>query len=199
MKVAQLQKTRTAVEQVLAGWPNQQTILTALDAAAHDKKSALRPASSSIWAAYSQVGYNVWSGEPMRNKVWEHIGGSIGKRLEGENTCAARVSWAFNNGGFAISGGRKFYNDPKVTYKGNKGDGKFYIVGAGNMQDYLTALWGKPDAMLLDNAAATTFEASLQPGQVAVFAGFHHSGIIRQGYSDAYVKSDPGVMPVAAW
>jgi hypothetical protein len=39
----------------------------------------------------------------------------------------------------------------------------------------------------------------LLEGQVAVFAGVHHSGLIKKGYNREYVLSDPGVMPVVAW
>jgi len=193
-----LQAARSAAERYLPGWPAQQAILNALHARARKKQISVRPLGSSIWATYSQVGYNIWSGEEMKNHVWEHIGGSIGKKFVGGNTCAARVSWALNYGGSPISG-RGATNDPKTTFKGKKGDGRDYIVWVPSLQAYLTSEWGKPDAILSSNDEATTFEASLHPGEVAVFAGPHHSGLIMQGYSDAYVKSDPGVMPVAAW
>jgi hypothetical protein len=192
-----LQAARSAVERFLPGWPAEAAILAAIDARAKKTNVSLRPLGSSIWAAYSQVGYNVWQGEEMKNNVWEHIGGSIGKRFYGGNTCAARVSWALNNGGSPVTGGQT--NDPNTEFKGKKGDGKNYIVWVPSLQSYLTGRWGKPDAMLATNAEATTFEAGLKPGEVAVFAGPHHSGLIMQGYSDAYVKSDPDVMPVAVW
>jgi hypothetical protein len=194
----QLQAARSAVERHLPGWPAQAAILAALDARAKKAKVSLRPLGSSIWSAYSTVGYNVWSGEDQKNKVWEHIGGSIGRKFTGGNTCAARVSWAFNYGGFPIAGAGT-PNDSGVTFKGKKGDGKTYIVWVPSLQSYLASRWGSPDASLADNAAATAFEAALAPGEVAVFAGPHHSGLIMQGYSDAYVKSDPGVMPVDVW
>lgn len=195
---AQLQAARSAVERFLPGWPSQAAILAAIDARARKAKVGVRPLGSSIWAAYSQVGYNVWSGEALKNKVWEHIGGTVGKKYAGGNTCAARVSWAFNYGGFPVSG-RGETNDAAKSYKGKKGDGKNYIVWVPTLQSYLTSLWGTPDEMLTTNAEATAFETTLKPDEVAVFAGPHHGGLIMQGYSDAYVKSDPGVMPVAAW
>ena len=193
-----LQAARSAVERHLPGWPAQMAILAAVDARASAKHVSVRPLGSSIWNAYSQVGYNVWSGEEMKNKVWEHIGGSVGKRFEGGNTCAARVSWGLNYGGYPILG-RGTTNDSQKTYKGKSGDGKSYIVWVPSLESYLTSQWGKPDAILSSNAEATAFEATLKPDEVAVFAGPHHSGLIKQGYSDAYVKSDPGVMPVSVW
>lgn len=195
---AHLQPARSAVERELVAGPAQTGLLTAIDARARNKNVSLRPLGSSIWAAYSQVGYNVWSGESLKNKVWEHIGGSVGKKYVGGNTCAARVSWSFNYGGFPVAG-RGEVNESRKSYKGKSGDDKVYIVWVPSLQSYLTAIWGAPDAMLATNAEAVTFEAALSPGEVAVFAGPHHSGLIKQGYSDAYVKSDPGVMPVAAW
>jgi hypothetical protein len=67
------------------------------------------------------------------------------------------------------------------------------------MQTYLTAKWGKPDATLRDAQEAANFEATLRPDQVAVFAGAHHSGLIKQGYRSDYIWGDPTVMPVVAW
>jgi hypothetical protein len=195
---AELQTARSAVDRYLQGWPAQKGILAALNARARKKHVSVRPLGSSIWDAYKEVGYNVWSGEEVKNKVWEHIGGSIGKRFVGGNTCAARVSWALNYGGFPISGSGTT-NDPNTTFKSKKGDGKTYIVWVPTLQSYLTSLWGNPDAILSSNAEAIEFEARLQRNEVAVFAGPHHSGLIMQGYSDAYVKGDPGVMPVAVW
>lgn len=193
-----LQAARTAVEQFLAGWPAQSAILAALDARARKAGVAMRPTGSSIWAAYAQVGYNVWSGEGQKNEVWKHLGGSVGKKYLGGNTCAARVSWALNYGGFPVTG-RGEINDPSTTFAGKKGDGKTYIVWVPSLQSHLTSVWGRPDTVLRSNAAAVAFENSLGPNDVAVFAGPHHSGLIKKGYSDAYVKSDPGVMPVAVW
>ena len=195
---AHLQSARTAVERFLPGWPAQAAILAALDARARKHKVSMRPGGSSIWAAYSQVGYNVWSGESLKNEVWKHVGGSVGKKYVGGNTCAARVSWALNYGGFPITG-RGEINDPRKTFSGKNGDGKSYIVWVRSLQSYLTSVWGSPDQMLTSNADAVAFENALGPDEVAVFAGPHHSGLIKKGYSDAYVKSDPGVMPVAVW
>lgn len=194
----QLQAARTAVERTLAGWPGQADILAALDARARSQKVAMRPTGSSIWAAYSQVGYNVWAGEENKNEVWKFLGGSVGKKYLGGNTCSARVSWALNNGGYPITG-RGEVNDPEKSFNGKKGDGKNYIVWVPSLQSYLTSVWGAPDKILTSNAEAVAFEASLGPDEVAVFAGPEHSGVIKHGYSDAYVKTDPDVLPVAVW
>jgi hypothetical protein len=198
LSVEQMRGTRAAVEHFLAGWPEQQTILDALDGAARAKGARLRPQSSSIWAAYSRVAYKVL----QKQMVWEFVGGSVGKGFENENTCATRVSYAFNYGGYPIQGaksGWSYRNDPKTVYRGKAGDGLKYIVSAPYMQEYLTNKWGPPEATLRTNADARTFEATLLADQIAVFAGIHHSGIIKHGYADAYVLSDPGVMPVVAW
>ena len=144
------------------------------------------------------MSYDVWSGHGQRNKVWEHIGGSVGKKYVNQDTCAARVSWSLNYGGFPVAG-RGETNKSSVAHKGKKGDGKDYIVWVPSLQSYLTTRMGKPDAILKTNAEAIAFEAALKPDEVAVFAGPHHAGLIKHGYSDPYVKSDPGVMPVAAW
>jgi hypothetical protein len=203
--IDELKQTRAATERVLSGWPEQRTILDALDAAGRAKGSPLRPQSSTVWAAYSKVSYAVWHGEPQKNKAWEFIGGSVGKGFVGQNTCAARVSYAFNYGGFPISGARPLWsyrNDPNTSYGGKSGDAKNYIVSAPYMQEFLTAKWGKPDASIRKGEEASALEATLRPDQVAVFAGPHHSGLIKQGYSDPYVlQPDDGgrVMPVVAW
>ena len=201
MTLPQLQSTRAAVERELEGWPVAH-LLAGLDGAAAQKGRGLRPQSKSIWEAYKQVGYNRWSGEPMKNMVWEHVGGSVGSGFAGENTCATRVSWGFNYGGWAISGaksGWSYRNDPKVTYKGKAGDDKRYIVSAPYMAEFLEQKWGKPDARLKSNDEVKAFEATLAAGEVAIFAGPHHSGLIMQGYDDAYAKTDPDVMPIVAW
>jgi hypothetical protein len=174
-----------------------------------------RPSSSQFWGTYKSVSYAVFHGEEMKDDVWRFVGGSVGDDFQGGNTCATRVSWAFNNLGWPV---RKiptpasmfkvkfFFNNPKVTFGGKAGDGKWYIVGAPDMESYLRLLWGKPDARLKTNAEATTFEGTLSPGQIAIFAGAHHSGAIMGQdssagftYRDAYVESDPDVMPVSAW
>jgi Type VI secretion system (T6SS), amidase effector protein 4 len=174
-----------------------------------------RPSSAQFWDSYRSVSYAIYHGEEMRDDVWKYVGGSIGDDFTGGNTCATRVSWAFNNLGWPVRTlttpsnmfkVKFFFNKPGVEYKGKSGDGKWYIVGAPDMESYLTLLWGKPDSRLKTNEKAKTFEGTLAPGQIAIFAGAHHSGAIMGqdsaagfNYHDAYVESDPGVMPVSAW
>jgi hypothetical protein len=151
----------------------------------------------------------------MRDDVWKFVGGSIGSDFTGGNTCATRVSWAFNRIGWRVRPiktpakmfkAKFFYNSPKVTFAGKAGDGRWYLVGAPDMETYLRLLWGKPDVRCTSNQQVKDFEATLAGGQIAIFAGPHHSGAIMGqdadggwSYSDAYAKTDPGVMPISAW
>lgn len=201
LTVEQLRGTRAAVERHLDGWPEQQTILDAIDAYAAAKRALLRPLGSSVWAKYSRVHYDIIPGEAKR-RVWEIVGGSVGKGFDGQNTCAARLSYAFNYGGYPIrerDQGWIYPNDPKTVHNGRAGDGMGYIVSASYMETHLRKKWGPPDASLKTNPDAKAFESTLLVDQVAVFAGTHHVGVIKPGYSDPYVFLDPGVMPVFAW
>ncbi|MFW0783561.1 T6SS effector amidase Tae4 family protein [Gordonia sp. CPCC 206044] len=121
---------------------------------------------------------------------------SAGSDYGGE-TCSARVSWALNRAGFSVGRGQR--NDPSVTFKGVAGDGQNYVVWVPTLQSWLTAVWGAPDEKLAEPAAAVALELTLKPGEVVVFAGPHHSGLIMKGYSDGYVKWDDSVFPVYAW
>lgn len=161
-----------------------------------------RPSCSAFWGAYSQIGYNKWKGEEQRDNVWEFIGGNVGKSFVGGNTCATRVSYGLNYGGAAIpthNNSTSFFNDPHTTFKGKAGDGKNYIVGAPAMDTYLTGLMGAPDGHFKAGKDVQTFADGLPADACAVFAGPHHSGLIKQGYQDPYVFTDPSVMPVDAW
>jgi hypothetical protein len=162
-----------------------------------------RMSSAAFWGAYQQIGYNVWKGEQQRHDVWAFVGGAIGKSFDGENTCATRVSYALNYGGSPIAGFNQktsFRNWSSVEFEGKKGDDKNYIVGAPQMSDYFTKQMGPPDAHLTTGQQGKDFEKTLTSGQCAVFAGDHHSGLIKDsGYSDPYVKDDPEVLPVNVW
>ncbi|HEV2962022.1 MAG TPA: T6SS effector amidase Tae4 family protein [Candidatus Angelobacter sp.] len=162
-----------------------------------------RPASGSIWKSYSQVSYDVWYGRGNVHEVWKFIGGSVGKLFDGQDTCAARVSWALNGGGSPIPYKQSipsFHNWSNTTFEGKAGDDNNYIVGAPAMQTYLATLFGAPDAQMQNPGDASDFEKTLAADQCALFAGADHSGLIKdKGYSDPYVNTDRGVLPVDAW
>jgi hypothetical protein len=162
-----------------------------------------RMSSAAFWGAYQQIGYNKWRGEEQRHDVWKFVGGAIGQAFDGQNTCATRVSYALDYGGAPIAGfdqKTSFRNWSNIVFEGKAGDDKNYIVGAPQMSDYFTKKMGAPDARLTTGDEGRAFEKTLASGQCAVFAGDHHSGLIKDsGYSDPYVKGDPSVLPVNAW
>ena len=166
-----------------------------------------RPQASGFRDAYSKISYDVWSGQANVNKVWDFIGGRL-RLFKPGNTCAARISYALNYGGAPITetdSGSIYPNHANVAWpdktsrRKERGDGRKYIVSASYLTKYLTKKWGPADARLKTNADARAFRATLDSDEVAVFAGVHHAGAITEGYSDPYVYSDPGVMPVSAW
>jgi len=166
-----------------------------------------RPSSKAFWPVYPD--YNAFNAD----MVWDLVGGSIGAEY-GKNpdsnqmSCATRVSYALNNvGGNDIpdlghtTPPRSYKNSSSVTYHKRMGDGKFYIVGAGDMKEYLLQKWGKEDAKIWDVSKLKQFTAGLGAGQIAVFAtpgphGRGHSGVLKQGYEDPYVE---GELPVWVW
>jgi hypothetical protein len=162
-----------------------------------------RPDGDAFFTAYKVVGYNRWQGEDKTHEVWKFIGGSVGKTFDGGNTCATRVSYGMNYGGYPIKGAGKdnsFFNLSSTVFEGKAGDDKSYIVGAPQMADYFGANYGPADARIASGEEARAFQKTLASGQCAVFAGPHHSGVIKDaGYEDPYVFTDPGVMPVRAW
>jgi hypothetical protein len=212
----ELQTLRTAVETELRAWGRAvDHVLAGIDKSAAAKGGGIRPESSSIWSAYDSVKYKPngpgsWAGL-AQEEVWDFIGGHVGNAFgPHENTCAARLSWALNSGGMPVTEYEAGWTYPnpvdRVDTKGpshRHGDGKKYIVSAPYMETYLTKKWGKPDAHLKTNDDAKKLALGLKGQQVAVFAGHHHVGVMRQyttdGYKDAYVFTDPGVMPVSAW
>jgi hypothetical protein len=188
---------------------------TAPPVVAPPKAAKGRPDSKTLWAAYDPVKYKpngpgAWAGL-AQEEVWDLIGGHVGNAFGPKgNTCAARLSWAFNHGGPRITEYEAgwTYPNPKdrVDRKGkshNNGDGNKYIVSAPYMEKYLKKKWGKPDARAKTNAEAIKIATGLGADQVAVFAGDHHVGVMRQyttdGYKDAYVFTDKDVMPVSVW
>lgn len=175
--------------------------------AEHIMLGRARPSSKAFWAAYPD--YNAFNAD----MVWDLVGGSIGAEYDknpdsNQMSCATRFSYALNNvGGNEIpdlghtSSPRSYQNSRSVSYHGRKGDGKYYIVGAGDMKDYLLQKWGKEDAKIWDVPKLNQFTAGLGIGQIAVFAtpgphGFGHSGVLKQGYEDPYVERE---LPVWVW
>lgn len=163
-----------------------------------------RPTSEDFVGAYSTVSYDRWFGRANVNKVWDFLGGRL-KAFRGGDTCAARVSYALNNGGAPITerdDGWIYPNHAHIKWGRSKepGDGKKYIVSAPYLQKYLRRKWGKPDATLKTNDEAKQYAKSLASNEIAVFAGPHHAGIITESSPrDPYVFSDPDVMPVSVW
>lgn len=163
-----------------------------------------RPSGTAFWGAYQQIGYNRWQGEEKRIEVWKFIGGDVGKAFKDGNTCAARVSYGLNYGDAPINyrdESTSYYNEPHRTFEGKPGDGKNYIVGAPALNKYLRKEYGKPDVHLRTRPEAVAFESTLKPGECAIFAGAHHSGLIMGGnsYADPYLignrdvtSDDPG-------
>ena len=167
--------------------------------AALDNPSAAkaRPKSTAFWPAYHVVDYDAME----QDDVWAFVGGSVGAYFDGGNTCATRISYGLNESGWAIpvhDNRGSYHNDPKHRFNGKTGDNKKYIVRASSLQTWLTKLMGKPDTRLKKGGEASAFEATLSAGQVAVFAGVHHAGVIKAGYKDPYVDG-PGVLPVDVW
>jgi hypothetical protein len=153
--------------------------------------AAGRPAGGLFWGAYQQIGYNVWQGEGQRHDVWKFVGGNVGKSFDGQNTCAARVSYGLNYGGAPIAhynGRDSFRNDPSTKFEGKAGDGKNYIVGAPAMDAYFGTNYGAADSHLATRQDAVAFESTLKADECAVFAGAHHSGLIKgSAYADPYL------------
>ena len=169
-------------------------------AAAGPAAKPSRPSTAAFWQAYQQIGYNKWTGEDKTHEVWKFIGGKVGQLFDGQNTCAARVSYGLDYGGAPITpfSANSFFNASSASFEGKAGDDKAYIVGAPAMETHLTKLMGTPDATLTTGKESKDLEDSLPTGLGALFAGDHHSGLIMKGYSDPYVTTS-GVLPVSAW
>jgi Type VI secretion system (T6SS), amidase effector protein 4 len=175
-------------------------------APAASRQSPARPLGSAIWKHYDKVSYARIRGLQKKREVWNIIGGSVGELCATYQTCAGRLSYALNRGGAPIRDaqpGWSLLNDPKVAFGGTKGDGLEYIVKAAYLRDYLTEKWGQPDATFGEgdagNAQARTFARRLQGGEVAVFAGERHCGLMMPGYTDPYVFRYSWTMPAVAW
>jgi hypothetical protein len=166
-----------------------------------------RFSSKAFWVAYLKVNYDTIHYYENK-KVWQLIGGNLGKHY-GEthpvtDSCATRLSYGLNYGGAPIpasapGANRNFSN---VKYNNVKGDDKYYIISAANMQSYLKGIWGAPDYRQVGTMSAIyTIVSGLQTQQVALFAtrgeyGFGHSGALKQGYHDPYIDTE---LPVDVW
>jgi len=162
-----------------------------------------RLSSKSFWEAYKQVNYDTFP--PEKNvEVWKTVGGNIGKKFGpvAENSCATRVSWGLNYGGFPIPKGTSgaWHNFPDQSYEGKKGDDKYYIINAGNMNAFLKSKWGAPDfPQVADVSQLNSIITGLTEGQCAIFATRQspgHSGALKKGYQDPYVE---GELPLDVW
>lgn len=157
-----------------------------------------RPSSTTFWASYLCYCDSGETNCYTTDKVWRVIGGAIGGSYgPGTNSCAARVSRGLNYGGAPI---RRFaaasVNLPEHVYEGRAGDGLRYIVSAEQMTAYLKLVWGNPNDTLSNDAQLGKFVFGLKSGQCAIFATAGHTGVLRPGYSDPYVR---GYLPVKAW
>lgn len=101
------------------------------------------------------------------------------------NTCAARLSVALIDAGHGIPSGG--YLDSK---------GRRWMASARSTRKALAQMWGSPDETLTTSEQVDDTVKDLASGQVAVFAGQGHVGILKPGYSDPYVH---GYVPVDVW
>jgi hypothetical protein len=159
--------------------------------------------SKTFWDAYKLVNYDTFP--PEKNvEVWKTVGGNIGKQFGpvAENSCATRVSWGLNYGGGPIPVGTPgaWHNFSDQSYNNKRGDDKYYIINAGQMNAYLTGKWGKPDFSQVGTVTQlNSIIAGLQEGQCAIFATRQspgHSGVLKKGYKDPYVE---GELPLDVW
>jgi hypothetical protein len=161
------------------------------------KAPVARPSSASLWSAYQKVNYETLK---TAEEVWKFVGGSVGQAFHASDSCATRVSYALDYGGFPIptaNNKTSYLNNPGVVYEGKAGDGMRYIVGAPDIRDFLSASFGPPDAVLTNGKEANALDDSLAKGQVAIFAGAGHAGMFyNTDYYDPYVGHK---LPVSVW
>lgn len=162
-----------------------------------------RASSAAFWPAY--LNYDDYT----QQEVWKKIGGGVGKQYgtptasapDGQNSCAARVSYGFNYGGAPIPRGAPDagFNYKEHVYANKPGDQKYYIVKAGKINEYLTKTWGPPDSTPRTISELTTVKNSLMNDQVGIFSTKKtpgHTGVLKNGYSDPYVNTQ---LPVDVW
>jgi len=160
-----------------------------------------RPSSKAFWAAY----LNYDAIPPAKNaEVWKKVGGWVGRKYGDppQNSCATRVSYGLNYGGAPIpsTAPGALLNDRRVVFAGRKGDDKYYIVNVGNLNAHFSRAWGPPDHRQVATVAELeTIIGALAEGQCAIFATSKspgHSGVLKKGYDDPYVKAE---LPLDLW
>ncbi len=116
-----------------------------LDASQDDNYKHLlgRPSFDALADAYDEIG------SKSANEAYDMIGGNLADLHDQdttrayENSCAARMSYAFNNSGNDIPSGTIDPN--KDLYRVKGGDGKPYMTRVDEMQHYLNYKYGEPD------------------------------------------------------
>lgn len=106
------------------------------------------------------------------NDVWDAIGGSIGSDCQGQNSCAARVSYGLNQSGASIPSNRKYQmnkNSGGIYYFCRKNERVFKKTWGHNPKDTI-----KPGK---DNDLAEV-RNKLQPGQVVIVASDSHVVVV---------------------
>jgi hypothetical protein len=152
------------------------------DEAAEDGASS-RPSSGAMASAYAPVDYGTSARDFLENtdrkirKTFEKNGW--------ENTCAARLSVALIDAGHGIPSGG--YLDSQ---------GRRWMASARATRRALNGMWGAPDRTLTTSEEVDEAVRGLASGQVAVFAGQGHVGILKPGYRDPYVHA---YVPVDIW
>lgn len=142
-----------------------------------------RPASSTIDAAYSAVDYG-HSAEDFLAGTDRRIRETFAKN-GWVNTCAARLTHALNEAGHGIPSGG-YYDSQK----------RRWMASARATRRILRTMWGAPDHTPTSEPQLDAVIDGLASGQVAVFAGQGHVGMLKAGYADPYVRA---YLPVDVW
>ena len=109
-----------------------------------------RPSFKSLWDAYKIVGKNV-SAEDVYTL---HVGGYAKKMYEHgqkigssnfENSCAMRLSYAFNKGVFTVPSKVNIFPNPDDVERWRGKDGKAYIIKANDMIRWIKKEFGNPE------------------------------------------------------
>lgn len=142
-----------------------------------------RPSSSAMLSAYQPYDYRLDGpdyllvAEPGIRKVFEDY--------DFVNTCAARLTNALIDAGHGItSGGWK------------DSQGRRWMPSARKTRAKLTEMWGPPDQIVESPEELAALRSTLAPGQVAVFGGQGHVGIVTDSYQDQYAD---GYVPYSVW